>query len=164
MVRSAVGAGRTVGLFDDEYRTPLHAADAARGLVDLLLAAEARPVKAGSDSSPLVTTEWLAAHLNDHSVRVVDVRWRSRYENGRGISFDDHDGYLGGHIPGAVFAGMVADLSDPEHPISDMLVAPDSAGNCPSVATTSWSSTTASAFVGTEARYWPGHGVCENSR
>lgn len=82
-------------------------------------------MKADSDSSPLVTTEWLAAHLSDHSVRVVDVRWRSRYENGRGISFDDYDGYLAGHIPGAVFAGMLADLSDPEHPISDMLVAPE---------------------------------------
>jgi thiosulfate/3-mercaptopyruvate sulfurtransferase len=67
----------------------------------------------------------LAAHLSDPSVRVVDVRWRSRYENGRGISFDDYDGYLAGHIPGAVFAGMVADLSDPGHPISDMLVAPE---------------------------------------
>jgi len=82
-------------------------------------------VKTDFDSSPLVTTEWLAAHLSDHSVRVVDVRWRSRYENGRGISLDDYDGYLAGHIPGAVFAGMVADLSDPEHPISDMLVAPE---------------------------------------
>jgi thiosulfate/3-mercaptopyruvate sulfurtransferase len=82
-------------------------------------------VKADSASSPLVTTEWLAAHLSDPSVRVVDVRWRSRYENGRGISFDDYDGYLAGHIPGAVFAGMVADLSDPGHPISDMLVAPE---------------------------------------
>jgi thiosulfate/3-mercaptopyruvate sulfurtransferase len=72
-----------------------------------------------------VTTEWLAAHLSDPRLRVVDVRWRSRYENGRGISFDDHDGYLAGHIPGAVFAGMIADLSDPRHPIPDMLVGPD---------------------------------------
>ena len=73
-------------------------------------------------SSPLVTTEWLAAHLNDPGVRVVDVRWHSRYENGRGISLDDFDGYLAGHIPGAVFAGMIADLSDPHHPVPDMLV------------------------------------------
>lgn len=77
------------------------------------------------DSSPLVTTAWLATHLNDPDVRVIDVRWRSRYENGRGISFDDHDDYLAGHIPGAVFAGMIADLSDPAHPIPDMLVGPE---------------------------------------
>jgi len=79
-------------------------------------------MKLDLDSSPLVTTEWLASRLSDPGVRVVDVRWRSRYENGRGISFDDHDGYLAGHIPGAVFAGMIADLSDPRHPIPDMLV------------------------------------------
>ena len=77
------------------------------------------------DSSPLVTTEWLATHLTDPELRVVDVRWRSRYENGRGISFDDYDGYLAGHIPGAVFAGMISDLSDPEHPVPDTLVAPE---------------------------------------
>ena len=40
----------------------------------------------------------MAAHLNDPTVRVVDVRWRSRYENGRGISFDDHEDYLAGAV------------------------------------------------------------------
>jgi thiosulfate/3-mercaptopyruvate sulfurtransferase len=86
---------------------------------------EARPVKVDPGFSPLVTTEWLAAHLTDPGIRIVDVRWRSRYENGRGISFDDYDGYLVGHIPGAVFAGMIADLSDPEHPVPDMLAPPE---------------------------------------
>ena len=82
-------------------------------------------MKAGTKSSPLVTSQWLAAHLSDPQLRVVDVRWRSRYENGHGISFDDYDGYLAGHVPGAVFAGMAADLSDPQHPIPDMLVGPE---------------------------------------
>jgi thiosulfate/3-mercaptopyruvate sulfurtransferase len=82
-------------------------------------------VNVDRDLSPLVTTEWLAAHLTDPSVRIVDVRWRSRYENGRGISFDDYDGYLADHIPGAVFAGMMADLSDPQHPVPDMLAPPE---------------------------------------
>lgn len=76
-------------------------------------------------TSPLVSTEWLAAHLDDPDIRVVDVRWRSRYENARGISFDDYEGYVAGHIPGAVFAGMIADLSDPHHPVPDMLVGPE---------------------------------------
>jgi thiosulfate/3-mercaptopyruvate sulfurtransferase len=76
-------------------------------------------------NSPLVSCGWLAAHLHDPDVRVVDVRWRSRYENGRGTSFDDYDGYAAGHIPGAVFAGMIADLSDPNHPVPDMLVGPE---------------------------------------
>jgi len=77
------------------------------------------------DRSPLVSTEWLSQHLGDADLRIVDVRWRSRYENGRGISFDDHEGYLAGHIPGAVFAGMIGDLSDPNHPIPDMLAQAD---------------------------------------
>jgi len=78
-----------------------------------------------ADASPLVSTAWLAAHMGDPSVRIVDVRWRSRYENGRGISLDDHEGYLAGHIPGAVFAGMIADLSDPDHRVPDMLAPPE---------------------------------------
>ena len=76
-------------------------------------------------NSPLVSTEWLAQHCDDPDIRIVDVRWRSRYENGRGISFDDHEGYLAGHIPGAVFAGMIGDLSDPDHPVPDMLARED---------------------------------------
>jgi len=77
------------------------------------------------DSSPLVTTEWLANHLDDPGLRIVDVRWRSRYENGRGISLDDPEGYQAGHIPGAVFAGMISDLSDPDHHVPDMLAPPE---------------------------------------
>ena len=78
-----------------------------------------------ADGSPLVSTTWLAAHLGDPGVRIIDVRWQSRYENGRGTSFDDHDGYRAGHIPNAVFAGMIAGLSDPEHPVPDMLAPPE---------------------------------------
>jgi thiosulfate/3-mercaptopyruvate sulfurtransferase len=77
------------------------------------------------DQSPLVSTEWLAQHLYESDVRIVDVRWRSRYENGRGISFDDYEGYLEGHIPGAAFVGMIGDLSDPTHSVPDMLVQPE---------------------------------------
>jgi thiosulfate/3-mercaptopyruvate sulfurtransferase len=76
-------------------------------------------------NSPLVSTDWLSRHINDPDLRIIDVRWRSRYENGRGISFDDHEGYLAAHIPGAVFAGMIQDLSDPDHPVPDMLVDAD---------------------------------------
>jgi len=82
-------------------------------------------MKVDSAAFPLVTADWLAEHLTDPSLRIVDVRWRSRFENGRGISFDDHEGYLAGHIPGAVFLGMIRDLSDPDHPVPDMLAGPE---------------------------------------
>ena len=36
MIRAACANGRPATLFTNEYRTPLHAADAARGLCDVL--------------------------------------------------------------------------------------------------------------------------------
>lgn len=64
---------------------------------------------------PLVSTEWLAEHLYD--VRVVDVRWAIDTGPQKGA-------YLAGHIPGAVFADLDADLSSPpgpggRHPLPD---------------------------------------------
>ncbi len=75
--------------------------------------------------SPPVQTEWLATHLDDPDLRIVDVRFRSRVHRGVGNLVDDRDGYAAGHIPGAVFLGMVTELSDPQHPIPDMLVRPE---------------------------------------
>ncbi|MAG37499.1 MAG: sulfurtransferase [Dehalococcoidia bacterium] len=76
------------------------------------------------DSAPLVQTAWLADHLDHPDMRMVDVRWRARYEAGRGISADDEAGYLAGHIPGAVFAGMVRDLADPQSQVPDRIASP----------------------------------------
>ena len=57
--------------------------------------------------NPLVTTEWLAGHLGAPDLRVVDVRWYiDPARRGR-------DAYAAGHIPGAVFLDMDADLSAP---------------------------------------------------
>ena len=76
-------------------------------------------------SSPLVSTEWLAAHLDDADVRVVEVRWHARFEDGRGIGVDDLDGPAAERIPGAVSVGMVSDLADSDHPVPDMLAPPE---------------------------------------
>ena len=54
---------------------------------------------------PLASGDWLAAHLAD--VRVVDVRWYlDPARSGRAE-------YAAGHIPGAVWLDIDADLSDP---------------------------------------------------
>jgi len=59
-------------------------------------------------TSLLVSTEWLAAHLNDPDVRIADVRWYllDKDKNGR-------EEYLRGHIPGAIFFDVDADLASP---------------------------------------------------
>jgi thiosulfate/3-mercaptopyruvate sulfurtransferase len=61
----------------------------------------------------LVDTRWLAEHLDDPGVRVVDLRWRPRFVDGKGVAEDRREDYLEGHIPGAVFLGCVSDLTDP---------------------------------------------------
>jgi thiosulfate/3-mercaptopyruvate sulfurtransferase len=69
---------------------------------------------------PLVATEWLAEHLDDPSVRVVDCRWYLR-------PFDDRcgdDEYRAGHIPGAVHLRWDTQLADPDRP-AHMLASPE---------------------------------------
>jgi thiosulfate/3-mercaptopyruvate sulfurtransferase len=48
----------------------------------------------------LVTTDWLAEHLNDPDIRIVEVD-------------EDTDAYGRGHIPGAVAVNWNSDLQDP---------------------------------------------------
>src|SRR5262245_52723160 len=55
----------------------------------------------------LVSTDWLSDRLGDASLRIVDVRWY--LDPARRGS----DAYAAGHIPGAVFLDVDADLSAP---------------------------------------------------
>ena len=45
-----------------------------------------------------VTTEWLATHLGDANVVIIDASWYLPTTNR-----DAHEEYLAGHIPGTVF-------------------------------------------------------------
>lgn len=47
---------------------------------------------------PLVSTEWLAAHLNDPSVRILDASFKLP-----GVTPLPREDFLGAHIPGAAF-------------------------------------------------------------
>jgi 3-mercaptopyruvate sulfurtransferase SseA len=60
--------------------------------------------------SYLVSTEWLAAHLDDPTVRIVDCRY---YFDGR----VGHEEYGKGHIPGAVHL-YYSELATKEDPIA----------------------------------------------
>jgi thiosulfate/3-mercaptopyruvate sulfurtransferase len=59
---------------------------------------------------PLVTTDWLAAHLHDPKVKVVDASYKMP-----GVTPLPSDDYLAAHIPGAVFfdVNAIADSNDP---------------------------------------------------
>jgi thiosulfate/3-mercaptopyruvate sulfurtransferase len=65
----------------------------------------------------LVSTAWLADHLDDPDLVLVDLRWR-----------DDGSGrarYESGHIPGAHFIDWTSDLADPNHRLPFMLAPPE---------------------------------------
>jgi thiosulfate/3-mercaptopyruvate sulfurtransferase len=74
----------------------------------------------------LVTPSWLANHLADPDLVVVDQRWDG---DGRG-----RERYEAGHIPGATFLDWTSDLVDPDHRYAFMLAPPErlaaSLGRC----------------------------------
>jgi thiosulfate/3-mercaptopyruvate sulfurtransferase len=67
-----------------------------------------------STNDPLVTTDWLAAHLGDPRVRVVDATFKLP-----GVLPLPKDDYLAAHIPGAVYFDVDA-VSDHSNPLPHM--------------------------------------------
>jgi thiosulfate/3-mercaptopyruvate sulfurtransferase len=65
-------------------------------------------------NDPLVSTEWLAAHLNDANVKVIDASFKMP-----GVLPLPKDDYLKAHIPGAVFFDVDA-VSDHSNPLPHM--------------------------------------------
>jgi thiosulfate/3-mercaptopyruvate sulfurtransferase len=67
----------------------------------------------------LVSTEWLAAHLDDPRVRVVDSSFKLP-----GITPTAKEDYDRGHIPGAVFFD-IDDIAEPGTSLPHMIPSPD---------------------------------------
>jgi thiosulfate/3-mercaptopyruvate sulfurtransferase len=65
-------------------------------------------------TDPLVSTEWLAAHLNDPSVKVLDASFKLP-----GVTPLPKDDFLTAHIPGAAFFDVEA-VSDHANPLPHM--------------------------------------------
>ncbi len=61
---------------------------------------------AKDDPKTLVSTDWLAAHLNDPDLRVIDASWHMP-DSGRDAKAE----YNAGHIPGARFFD-IDDIAD----------------------------------------------------
>ncbi|WP_165065934.1 sulfurtransferase [Paludisphaera rhizosphaerae] len=82
------------------------------------------------DVEMLVTPEWLEAHLNDPTVRVVDIRG---YVVTRplepGVEEADYKGapeeYKAGHIPGAVYVDWTRDIVDLDDPVKAQIARPE---------------------------------------
>jgi thiosulfate/3-mercaptopyruvate sulfurtransferase len=67
-----------------------------------------------STHDPLVTTDWLAAHLDDPRVKIIDASFKLP-----GVTPLARDDYLRTHIPGAVFFDVDA-VSDRDNPLPHM--------------------------------------------
>jgi len=63
--------------------------------------AAAQPVDSYANANALVDTEWVAAHLDDENVRLLDIG-------------GNQENYDQGHLPGAIFVSLGADLTNPE--------------------------------------------------
>ncbi|MDB5075800.1 MAG: sulfurtransferase [Chloroflexi bacterium] len=77
----------------------------------------------------LAEPDWLAAHLEDPAVRIVDMRGVVRTttdEDGtqHAAYLGLRDEYLAGHIPGAVFLDWTTDITDPDDPVPAQVAPP----------------------------------------
>ena len=69
-------------------------------------------------TDPLVSTTWLAEHLTDPKVQVVDATWYMPAEGKRG-----RDTFEAAHVPGAVFFD-IDEIADPDTDLPHMLPTP----------------------------------------
>jgi thiosulfate/3-mercaptopyruvate sulfurtransferase len=78
----------------------------------------------------LLPTDWLAEHLQDHDIRVVDMRgYVVTRPVGPGVEEAEYRGardeYLAGHIPGAVYVDWTRDIIDPDDPVPAQIAPPE---------------------------------------
>jgi thiosulfate/3-mercaptopyruvate sulfurtransferase len=78
----------------------------------------------------LVETEWLAAHLDDPQVRIVDMRGSVRTETApdgfqTAAYLGERAAYDAGHIPGAVYLDWTTDLVDENDPVPAQAAPPE---------------------------------------
>ncbi len=78
----------------------------------------------------LTSPEWLAEHLQDPQVRVVDMRGAVRsvpQEDGReeAIYTGALDEYMAGHIPGSIYMDWTRDIVDLDDPVPVQVASPE---------------------------------------
>ncbi|GGL95196.1 sulfurtransferase [Micromonospora yangpuensis] len=68
-------------------------------------------------TTPLVSTEWLAEHLDDPKLRILDATVHLAPPTEAGADWSQSSGrpdYEAAHIPGAAFADIIDELSEPD--------------------------------------------------
>ncbi len=79
-----------------------------------------------SPQNLLVETEWLAHHLNDPAIRVVDIRGIIKPASAPKPWYAaSHADYAKDHIPGAVFVDWVEDIVQPDAPVPMTVASPE---------------------------------------
>src|SRR5205823_539531 len=91
---------------------------------------EARKMTTSNRERWLAEPEWLAAHLHDPAIRLVDMRGAVRTITGedgvqKAVYTGLPDEYRAGHIPGAVFVDWASDIVDPDVPVPAQVAPPD---------------------------------------
>lgn len=69
--------------------------------------------------NPFVSTDWLAAHLGDPKLAILDCSWFLPAANRK-----PHEEYLAGHVPGAAFFD-IDEIADKSTGLPHMLLPPD---------------------------------------
>ena len=74
----------------------------------------------------LVDTDWLAARLQDPSLRILDVRGVIRPPTDPPPWYlESRDKYASAHIPGAGYVGWLTDLVEPDAPVKMTMASPE---------------------------------------
>ena len=82
------------------------------------------------DLDSLVNTEWLADHLEDPDIRVVDIRgYVKKTDLGEGRQKAEYlaasEEYDDDHLPGAVYVDWTRDITDPDDPVLAQVAPPE---------------------------------------
>ncbi|MBC7870012.1 MAG: sulfurtransferase, partial [Chitinophagaceae bacterium] len=75
---------------------------------------------------PIVSTAWLAEHLNDDNLRIIDIRGHVAPPTDPHPHYFAHRAdYDQSHLPGAVFVDWVRDITDPASPNGTQIATPE---------------------------------------
>jgi thiosulfate/3-mercaptopyruvate sulfurtransferase len=77
----------------------------------------------------LVSADWLASHLNDSNLRILDIRgYVHHIDDGKGnmavVYAAAPDEYAAGHVPGAAYVDWTKDITDPDDPVPIQIAPP----------------------------------------